>query len=208
MTAILMRADAPPIVLASQSAARAAMLKAAGLRFSTMAALVDEASIREALHAEGVPVEDAAVVLAEMKARFVAQRMGGDALVIGADQLLELEDAWLEKPGDRAAARRQLEALRGRRHRLVSGAVAFRGGSRVWHHADTARLWVRDLSGTALEAYLDAAGDAILGSVGAYQLEGLGAQLMARVEGDHFTILGLPLLPLLQFLRDHGVLPR
>jgi septum formation protein len=202
----LQREDAPPLVLASRSAARASMLTGVGLSFSQMEALVDEASLRDALRAEGVAVEDAAVALAELKAAAVVPRVAPDAIVLGADQLLEFEGDWLEKPGDLAGARHQLERLRGHRHRLVSGVVAYRGGTRVWHHVDMARLWLRPCSDAFLDAYVEAASPAILGSVGAYQLEGLGAQLMARVEGSHFTVLGLPLLPLLQFLRDQGVL--
>lgn len=202
----LQSTDAPPLVLASASAARARLLAAAGVAFTPMAAAVDETALREALKAEGIAAEDAAIALAELKARHVALRTGGDAIVVGADQLLEVEGEWLEKPADLAAARAQLLHLRGRRHHLVSAAVAFRAGVRVWHHVDAARLWLRAFSDEFLTAYLEAVGPEILGSVGAYQLEGPGSQLMARVEGDHFTIQGLPLLPLLQFLRDQGVL--
>lgn len=201
-------ADAPPVILASKSAARAQLLRAAGVPFTQAEALVDEIAAREALRAEAVPVEDAAIALAELKAAFVARQAPEPAIVVGADQLLELEGAWLEKPRDAAAARAQLASLRGRRHRLVSGVVAFRGGSRIWQHVDVARLWVRNCSDEFLDHYVAAAGPGILACVGAYQLEGLGAQLMARVEGDWFTILGLPLLPLLQLLRDQGVLHR
>lgn len=203
---LLQRPDAPPLVLASRSPARARLLRAAGLDFTQAQALVDEVAVREAMQAEGVPVEDAALGLAELKAAAVARTAPGAAIVLAADQMLEVEGVWLEKPADLAAARRQLAALRGRRHLLVSGAVAYRGGQRVWHHVDTARLWLRDCSEAMLDAYLAAAGPAILDCVGAYQLEGLGLQLMARVEGDLFTIQGLPLLPVLQFLRDQGVL--
>jgi septum formation protein len=208
MGMMMATAAAPPVVLASRSAARARLLEAAGVSFTTAEALVDEAALREALQAEGVAVEDAAVALAELKAGFVARSAPADAIVLGADQLLEVDGAWLEKPVDAAAARRQLASLCGKRHRLVSGVVAFRGGSRIWHHVDVARLWVRQCSDDFLDRYVAAAGPEILGCVGAYQLEGLGAQLMARVEGDWFTILGLPLLPVLQLLRDQGVLPR
>lgn len=201
-----MRQAGPPLVLASRSPARLRLLEAAGVAATPVPGLVDEAALREALQAEGVRVEDAAVALAELKASFVAQRTPPDAIVIGADQLLEADGAWLEKPVDAAAALAQLQRLRGRRHRLVSAVVAFRDGVRVWHHVDTARLWLRNCSDSFLETYVAAASPDILGCVGAYQLEGLGAQLMARVEGDHFTIQGLPLLPLLQFLRDQGVL--
>jgi septum formation protein len=196
----------PPVVLASGSAARAALLDAAGVSFTAIPALVDEVSLRDALSGEGVPAEEAAIALAELKAHHVAARVPADAIVLGADQLLEVEGDWLEKPAERTAAADQLRRLRGRRHRLVSAVVAFRGGARVWHAADGATLAMRLFSDDFLERYLDAAGDAVLGCVGAYQLEGLGAQLMARVDGAHTTVLGLPLLPLLQFLRDQGVL--
>lgn len=196
----------PVVVLASRSAARAALLRGAGVEFAQAEAVVDEAGVREALRAEEVSVEDAAVVLAELKAELVSGRAGPGTVVIGGDQILELEGEWLEKPADRAAARAQLLKLRGRRHRLVSAAVGFRNGARVWHHVAAAEVWVRPFGEAFLDAYLDEAGEAVLGSVGAYHLEGLGAQLMSRVEGDFFTVLGLPLLPLLQFLRDQGVL--
>jgi septum formation protein len=203
----LAAADGSPVILASGSRARAQLLTAAGVPFTAVPALVDEAGLRDALRAEGIHAEEAAVALAEMKAAHVATRAPEAAIVLGSDQILDLDGEWLEKPIDRAAAYRQLQRLRGRRHRLVSAVVAFRGGSRVWHDVDRATLTVRPFSDRFLNLYLDAAGEAVLGCVGAYQLEGLGAQLMARVEGAQATVLGMPLLPLLQFLRDQGVLP-
>ncbi len=196
----------PGVVLASRSAARAALLRGAGVPFVQAEAVVDEAGVREALRGEEVSVEDAAVVLAELKAELVSGRVGEGAVVLGADQILDLDGEWLKKPAGRAEARAQLLKLRGRRHRLVSAAVAFRNGARVWHHVGAAEVWVRPFGEEFLDAYLEEAGEAVLGSVGAYHLEGLGAQLMGRVEGDFFTVLGLPLLPVLQFLRDQGVL--
>ena len=204
---VLAATEAPPVILASGSPARAQLLTAAGVPFTAVPALVDEAGLRDALRAEGVRAEEAAVALAEMKAAHVAARVPEAAIVLGSDQILELDGEWLEKPPDRAAARDQLLRLRGRSHRLVSAVVAFRGGSRVWHDVDRATLAVRPFSDGFLDLYLDAAGEAVLGCVGAYQLEGLGAQLMARVAGAQATVLGMPLLPLLQFLRDQGVLP-
>ena len=201
-----MSPDPPPLILASGSATRAALLRAAGVPFTAVPAPVDEASLRDALRAEGVPAADAAVALAEVKARHIAARAPAEAIVLGADQLLVVEGEWLEKPENRAAAASQLRRLRGRPHRLVSAVVAFRGASRVWHEVDTATLTLRPFSEAFLEHYLQAAGDTVLGCVGAYRLEGLGAQLMTRVDGAHATVLGLPLLPLLQFLRDQGVL--
>ncbi|MFO1060215.1 MAG: Maf family protein [Dongiaceae bacterium] len=194
------------LVLASGSATRAAMLRAAGLDILVDPAAVDEDEAKAALKGSGADAPAAAEALAELKAQRVSRRRPG-ALVLGCDQLLECDGAWFDKPGDRAAAARQLLALRGRAHRLHSAAVAVRDGSRIWHHVGTARLTMRPFGESFLESYLERAGDAVLGSVGAYQLEGLGAQLFARVEGDWFTILGLPLLPLLDFLRDHRVLP-
>lgn len=200
------RENAQRLVLASGSATRAAMLEAAGLVFQVDPAAVDEAAIRDGSRAENASVEEAAAILAEVKAVQVSPRHP-DALVVGADQMLDLEGDWLEKPSGRDGARRQLERLSGRRHRLVSSVCVAEGGARVWSHTAEAWLTVRPLSAGFIEHYLDAAGEAVYGSVGAYQLEGLGAHLFSRVSGDHAVILGLPLLPLLAFLRDRGVVP-
>ena len=207
MTTLLQAAE-PKLVLASASRARAAMLESAGLAFESRPAPVDEESLRAALFAEGVAQADAATALAELKARHVAERLAGDVIVIGADQLLELDGQWLEKAADVATARERLQALAGRSHRVASAVVAYRGGSRVWHHSAAAEVTMRPLSAACIEGYLGAAGDAALRSVGTYELEGVGVQLISAVRGDHFTVLGLPLLPLLQFLRDQGVLLR
>lgn len=196
----------PRLVLASASAARRAVLAAAGLSFSAEAAAVDEAAIKESARAEGFTAGEAATLLAEAKARRVARRAGDDALVIGADQILVCEGAWFDKPADMAAARAHLLALRGKTHELATALVCWRGGERVWGHLETPRLAMRAFSDAFLDAYLEAEGEAVLSSVGGYRLEGLGAQLFASVEGEHAAVLGLPLLPLLGFLRGHGVL--
>ncbi len=198
---------APGIVLASASAARAAMLRAAGVAVEIDPARIDESEIKRSLGAENATAAAIAETLAELKAVAVSRRHPG-RLVLGADQMLDCEGLRFDKPADRAAARDQLLRLGGRRHELVSAAVAVRDGERLWHHIDRARLTMRTLSAEFVDAYLDRAGEAALQSVGAYQLEGLGAQLFRKIEGDYFTILGLPLLPLLEFLRGHGVVPR
>jgi septum formation protein len=200
-------AAAPRVVLASASRTRARLLRAAGVPFEQQPSAIDEPSLTEALQAAGVPAGDAAVTLAALKAERVAARMP-DALVLGADQILTCEGRWFDKPGDRAAAGAQLDALAGKRHELATAVVAVRGGARVWHHVAVPRLWLRPCSPSFRDAYLDAVGEAALTSVGAYQIEGLGAQLLVRIEGDHFAVLGLPLLELLEFLREQGVLLR
>jgi septum formation protein len=201
-----LQAAAPRLVLASASATRRALLAGAGLAFEVAAAGVDEAALKESAQAERIPPADAALILAEAKAERIARRHP-DALVLGCDQLLVCDDRWFDKPPDLAAARAQLQALRGRAHRLVTATVAWRGGGRIWQDVSTPRLTMRDFSDAFLDAYIAAEGGALLGSVGAYRLEGLGVHLFSRVEGEHSAILGLPLLPLLHFLRGHGVLP-
>ena len=201
---------APPLVLASSSATRRALLTRAGLAFEALPAAVDEAALKQGCQAEGIPPEDAAIILAEAKAERIARRRP-EALVIGGDQLLvcrmeDGKDRWFDKPADMDAARAQLRALRGRPHRLVTATVAWRGGERVWQDVTTPRLTMRAFSDAFLDTYLAAEGEALLASVGAYRLEGLGVHLFSRVEGEHSAILGLPLVPLLGFLRQHGVL--
>jgi septum formation protein len=194
-----------PVVLASASAARAALLRAAGIPVLVDAAAVDETEVKASLRAASAAAPVVAETLAELKAQRVSRRHPGHP-VIGADQVLECDGVLFDKPADLAAARSQLLALRGRRHRLVSAVVLVRDSRRLWHHVDRAELTMRDFSTEFLDAYLRSAGEAALSSVGAYQVEGVGAQLFAAVEGDYFTILGLPLLPLLDILREQGVL--
>lgn len=200
-----MTPPAASVVLASASPARAAMLRAAGVAIDVVPARVDEAAVRDALLAEGAPPRDIADKLAELKALRVSQPRP-DRLVLGADQVLVLGERLLAKPASRDEARAQLRALRGQTHRLISAAVAAEAGAPVWRHAAAARLTMRPFSDAFLEDYLDRAGDLALASVGCYQLEGLGAQLFSRVEGDFFTVLGLPLLEFLGFLRARKVL--
>jgi septum formation protein len=199
-------AAATPVVLASASPARAALLRAAGIPILVDAAAIDESEVKVSLQAARAEPAAIAEALAELKAQRVSRRHAGN-LVIGADQVLDCEGVLFDKPADLAAARSQLLALRGRRHQLVSAAVLVRDGQRLWHHVARADLTMREFSTDFLDRYLRSAGGAALSSVGAYQLEGAGAQLFASIDGDYFTILGLPLLPLLGILREHGVLP-
>lgn len=193
------------IVLASASAARRAMLERAGVSFTIDVAAIDEQSVKDSFKAETGNPARAAEALAALKAIRVSARHPG-ALVVGADQMLDCDGTWYDKPADPAEARAQLMSLRGRNHRLTSAVLVVRDGQTLWHHTEAAHLTMRRFSDAFLDDYLTQAGEAVLGSVGAYQLEGLGAQLMMQVTGDHFTILGLPLLPLLDFLRENGEL--
>ena len=197
--------DVPaPVVLASQSATRAALLRGAGVPFTADAAAIDEAGARDTLRGEGANAAGAASALAALKAVQVSGRHRG-ALVVGADQILDCAGVWFDKPPDRARARADLMVLRGRGHRQHSAVCVARDGAVLWHHGDCAELVMRRFSERFIDAYLAAAGDSVLASVGAYRLERTGAQLFSEVRGDYFTILGLPLLPLLEFLRGHGV---
>ena len=199
--------EAPAVVLASASRVRLELLLRAGVSARAESARVDEGEVRASLRAEKAVVEDAAETLAELKARKVS-RHALNALVIGADQILDCDGAWFDKPPDRPRAAADLRALSGKRHSLATAVCVVCNGVRLWHHRESARLTMRPLGDAFIEAYLDAIGEDALASVGPYQLEGLGAQLFSRVEGDYFTILGLPLLPLLEFLRNHGVVAR
>ena len=195
----------PRVILASGSESRARMLEAAGVPLSVDAAAVDEESVKDAMKAEGASAADAAMALAELKAVRKSADYGG-ALVVGADQILECGGVWFDKPANADEAREALTQLAGRTHALHTAAVVARDGGAIWRHGERASLTMRPLSPGFVDDYLARLGEAALTSVGAYHVEGLGAQLFTRIEGDYFSILGLPLLPLLDFLRVHGVL--
>ena len=200
--------DAPdPLILASGSKTRAGMLRGAGVPIEIAVPSIDEPELMASLNASGATADRVAEVLAEMKAQRIAPRFPG-RFVLGCDQMLECDGLWLDKPFDRDNARDQLKMLRGKDHSLITCAVLVRDEERLWHHIERAQLRMRDFSDEFLERYLEQAGDDILRSVGSYQLEGLGAQLFERVTGDFFTILGLPLLPVIAILREHGIVPR
>lgn len=191
-----------PVILASQSAARRAVLDGAGVPYEATVAGVDEDAAKASLLAEGLGPREIADALAELKAVRVSMTRPG--LVIGADQTLDLDGQLYDKAPTLEAARKRLVTLRGRTHKLHSAVVVARDGAPIWRELVTARLTMRSFSDAFLEAYLAEEGPHALGSVGCYRLEGPGAQLFSRIEGDYFAILGLPLMGLLDLLRQHG----
>ncbi len=203
----MMTPDTMPLVLASGSRFRRHMLEAAGLAFSVTTSTLDEVQARAHMTQQNRTITPAevAMALAEAKAAEVSLRMR-DALVIGADQVLDFDSEIFGKPTDVAAARGQLKRLRERTHALQTAVVLATSGQIVWSHLATARLTMRDFSDSFLDAYLAEAGAIVTETVGGYALEGLGAQLFSRIDGDYFTIIGLPLLPLLDELRQRGIL--
>ncbi len=192
-----------PLILASQSRARQMLLANAGIGFEAVPADIDERAVQQAsrLSAPG----EIAALLAREKALSVSVRQSGK-YVVGADQTLALGNRLFSKPAGRAQAAEQLRALAGNSHELHSAVAVARDGKILFENMTIARMTMRQLSGAEIRVYLDAAGEAVTSSVGAYQLEGLGVHLFERIEGDHFTILGLPLLPLLAFLRGERLL--
>jgi septum formation protein len=192
-----------PLILASQSRARQALLANAGINFEAVPAALDERTLAQnsGLSAPG----DIAALLARAKALAVSSRHP-DKFVVGADQTLALGPRLFSKPAGRAQAAEQLRALAGQAHELHSAVAVARDGKILFTEVATARMTMRQLGEAEIETYLDQAGEAVTTSVGAYQLEGLGVHLFERIEGDHFTILGLPLLPLLAFLRSERLL--
>lgn len=191
------------VILASTSASRRALLQGAGVAFTAKAPGVDETAAKAALLGEGLGPRDIADALAELKALRVP---AGDAFVIGADQTLDFEGELIDKPASLEEARERLKRLRGKPHRLHSGVVVARSGEPIWREVRTATLWMRPFSDGFLEDYLAREGEGVMTSVGCYRLEDIGVQLFSRIEGDYFTILGLPLLGLLDLLRRHGVI--
>jgi septum formation protein len=192
------------IILASKSAARRAVLDGAGVPYEALVAGVDEDAVKAGLLAEGAGPRDIADALAELKAIRVSR--GRPEFVIGSDQTLDLDGELYDKAETVDAARERLKLLRGRTHKLHSAVVVAKEGAPIWREVVSASLTMRDFSDGFLEDYLAAEGEAALGSVGCYRLEGPGAQLFSRIEGDYFAILGLPLMGLLDLLRRHGEL--
>ena len=199
-------ASTPELILASASVARASLLRAAGVAFAVEPASLDESMVKRAARKDGKTAIEAALALAAAKACAVSERFPF-ALVIGADQILTAGEEWFDKPCDMTGASRQLRALRGRRHTLATAVCVVRDGDMLWQAAVEPELTMRRFSDGFLADYLAAEGASLLGSVGAYRLEGRGVQLFARINGDHFAVLGLPLIELLGFLRDCRVVP-
>lgn len=196
----------PKLILASASRARGEVLRNAGLSFQTAPADIDEDAVKQAFEAKvDAGPADLAEELANRKAEHISKLHPG-LLVIGADQVLEFEGRILSKPNDMAAARTQLMELKGKTHHLISAIALWQDGAPLWSYAEKTNMVMRDFTPGFLDAYLEEAGPRICESVGGYQLESRGIQLFARIEGDFFTILGLPLLPLLDKLRQHGIL--
>ena len=195
----------PPLILASQSPFRRMLMENAGLAFSAEAAAIDERAVEAALSERNPTPPEVAAALAVEKAQDVAGRNPG-ALVIGSDQTLSLEGRVFHKPADMAEAKSHLLSMSGRTHELNCGVALVRDGETLWNHVSIARLTMRPLSEEFVDRHLARVGTRVLASVGAYQLEGEGVQLFERIDGDYFTILGLPLLPLLAKLRNLGAI--
>lgn len=193
------------LILASESASRKAMLTAAGVPFTAVAANIDETAILESMKADGASPRDIADALAELKAVKVSRTAPG-ALVLGGDQMLDCEGRYFEKASSIQGARETLLALRGKKHRLTSAAVIARDGAAIWRHVDEATLTMRNFSDQFLDDYLTKAGAILTSGVGAYESEGIGIQLFASIRGDGMTIRGMPLLHILEALRSHKVI--
>ena len=200
------------LVLASASIIRAKILHDAGLGYRCYPVAIDEESVRASASADAVPVGDIAIMLAEMKASAAVQRLAletdpSQAYVLGCDQILLCDEVIYSKPQNQTMAKAQLMALSGKTHQLFSAAVLYRTGERIWHHLAIAKITMRHLDESFIDSYLNRLGAAAFSSPASYQIENLGAHLLSRIDGCHFSILGLPLLELLVILREHGLKP-
>lgn len=210
MTSILFAAlPTVPLVLASSSQTRQKMLTDAGIDFIAHPVPIDEEALRVAAIAENMAKYDIAVMLAEMKAHVTSTRQPLDdaSYVLGVDQLLVCDDQIFAKAKTAESAKQQLHQLSGKTHQLITAAVIFKACQRIWHHIEIADITMRQLDDVFIDSYINAMGDAVLYSPGAYQIEGLGVHLFSQIKGCHYAILGLPLLQILGFLRPHGLVP-
>ena len=192
------------IILASGSAIRKQILDGAGLNYEVIVKPVDEAAIKDSMLAENSRLQDIADALAEAKALRVSRQT--DGFVIGADQIMVMDNQLFDKPKDMDETRERLLSMRGKRHELIGAVVICENGRPVWRHLSKTKLWVREFSNEFLDWYIEQEGEALMKSVGAYRFEGPGAQLFEKVEGGFFAILGLDLLPVLDYLRVRGVI--
>jgi len=199
--------DSTDIVLASASKARSKLLLGAGLSFTINPADLDEKTIKTKFRTEKRTACETAVALAEAKALHVSKNKP-ESLVIGADQMLDCEGVWYDKSGSPEVLLEHLKSLRGKTHHLVVGVAVAKGGEILWRYEDSTKLVMRDFSDEFLEDYVGSVGYLVEGSVGGYHLEGLGVHLFEEINGDYFSILGLPLLPLLRFLRSQGIVEK
>jgi septum formation protein len=195
------------LILASASAVRARLLREAGVPFQVHPARIDEDEAKASLLARKLDADAIADALAELKAIRVSSAHP-QALVLGCDQILTFDGRLIDKSADLTEARALLQELRDKEHSLLTACVLAKGGAPVWRRLERCRLWMRPFSDAYLDEYLQSEGDRVLGSVGCYHLEGRGIQLFERVEGDYFSVLGLPLLPLLAALREQGIVER
>lgn len=193
-----------PLILASGSAIRRKIMLDAGIEFEVITLPVDEDAIKASMLAENTPLKDIADALAEAKSLRVSRQSPG--LVIGADQIMVMDNTLFDKPKDMGEARHRLLQMRGKTHYLIGAVVVSENGAPVWRHLAKTKLTMREFSDSFLNAYLEAEGELVLQSVGAYRFEGRGAQLFSKVEGDFFSILGLSLLPLMDYLRIRGMI--
>ncbi len=192
------------LILASASAARQKLLHQAGVVFKAVPADLDEAAVKEEL--KNTEAKVLALTLAQRKAASVAAHYP-QAAILAADQLLEMDGIIFNKPKDRAAARTQLQSLRSKTHKLINGVSLYMNGEAIWSYTDENKLKMRDFSDALLDAYLEMAGDSVCQSVGGYKIEGMALQFFEKIEGDYFSILGLPLLPILEALREYRAIP-
>tara|TARA_B100000686_G_C16803340_1_gene987866 strand:+ start:5313 stop:5927 length:615 start_codon:yes stop_codon:yes gene_type:complete len=197
--------DEEKIILASASKARSLILRGAGVNFNIYPADVDESALKNEAKDKQYFVDDLVLNLATVKAKKISRKKP-DAIVIGSDQLLECGGKWYDKTNNRENAKKQLEELSGKIHTLVTAVAVVRDEKRIWSHIEKPELCMRHIGDDFINYYLDIAKDEVYDCVGAYRLEGLGSQLFDRITGDYFTILGLPLLPLLNFLRQQGII--
>jgi len=195
------------VILASASQTRVAMLASAGIAFTVEPTAINEAAIKHAGRAESIEPLDIAILLAEMKAAAIAQQYGQGHFIIGSDQILVCDGEIISKPKNAKEAGEQLAFLSGKTHQLITAVVVFRDGVRIWHHVETPTLQMRRLAPDFIVSYLAAMGEAALFSPGSYQIEALGAHLFTKISGCHYAVLGMPLLDLLAFLREHGLAP-